>query len=286
MHRMSINKTTLRRSFFAPALVASAALLLAAPTSHAEFLSGTFEDQNPGTNTFRNDFRPTNHFNTGGFTLNNNYNATYGSWSGFAVSSRLDNTFGGADYNHQYGAYAPAHAGLTGSGGSATYAVAYNGATGDALINLPTGADPSSIDITNTTYAAQSITLGDGFARAFQPGDFFRLDILGFSDLNGNGNAIGSVSFFLADYRGSALQLVSDWTTVDLSSLAGSQSLAFSLTSTDVGDFGMNTPATFAIDNLVAFRANSPTPAVPEPSTVLLLGLGLAGLLVQCHRLR
>jgi Domain of unknown function (DUF4465) len=37
--------------------------------------------------------------------------------------------------------------------------------------------------------------------------------------------------------------LLGNWTTVSLSPLAGATSLAFSLTSTDVGPFGMNTPA-------------------------------------------
>ncbi len=271
-----------RRPFLAPALVA-AATFLQAPTARADLVTGTFEDQYPGPDTFKNDFRPTDSFTTAGFTLNNSYNATYDSWSGFAVSSRLDNTFGGLDYTHQYGAYAPARSGLTGAGGSATYAVAYNGTTGDALINLPAGADPDSIDLTNTTYVAQSITSGDGFARAFHQGDYLRLDILGYSGPDATGTLLGIVPFDLANYPdtpGSSLQLIHDWTTVDLTSLAGSRSLAFSLTSTDVGDFGMNTPAFFALDNLVAFRTT------PEPSALLLLALGLAGLAIRDRRSR
>ena len=92
---------------------------------------------------------------------------------------------------------------------------------GDAIINLPSGVNPYSIDITNTTYTAQSITQGDQFARAFHQGDYFRLDILGFSGLNGTGTQVGDVPFFLADYRGSTLQLVSNWTTVSLITLSG-----------------------------------------------------------------
>jgi Domain of unknown function (DUF4465)/PEP-CTERM motif len=53
----------------------------------------------------------------------------------------------------------------------------------------------------------------------------------------------------------------------------GSESLAFTLTSTDNGPFGMNTPAYFAVDNHVSL-------AVPEPSSVVLfvIGVGSAGL--------
>ena len=42
--------------------------------------------------------------------------------------------------------------------------MAYNFSQGDAIINLPSGVNPYSIDITNTTYTAQSITQGDQFA--------------------------------------------------------------------------------------------------------------------------
>src|SRR5271157_5736323 len=242
-----------RPVIFSAAILVGAILVVLPPPSLAGggFVIGTFEDQYPGPNTYTNDFQPTNGFTTGGFSLNNNYSydPIYGvSWSGFSVSSKVDNTFGGLDYSHEYGAYAPLGTNGTGAGGSATYGVAYNFSQGVALINLPSGVAPYSIDITNTTYTAQSITQGDQFARAFHQGDYFRLDILGFSGLNGTGTQVGDVPFSLADYPGSTLQLVSNWTTVSLITLSGAESLAFTLTSTDNGQFGMNTPAMFAVD--------------------------------------
>lgn len=263
-------RSEIRRHRSLASFVAVVSLLasLAGP-ARAGLITGTFEDQNPGPNAFKNDFRPTNGFNTGGFLLNNSYNATFGSWSGFSTSSKVDNVFGGLDYTHQYGAYAPTAAGNTGSGGSATYGVAFGSERGDSVINLPAGSTPVSMDVTNTTYVAQSITLGDSFARAFRQGDFFRLDILGFTGLGGTGTQVGDLPFYLADFRGTSLILVRDWTTVNLGALAGSSSLTFTLTSTDVGNFGINTPTYFAVDNLVAL-----TP-VPEPTAAVLSGLGL-----------
>jgi hypothetical protein len=272
--------------FSAAILLGAILLVLPSPSlAGGGFVVGTFEDQYPGPNTYKNDFQPTNSFTTGGFTLNNNYDSTYGSWSGFSVSSMVDNTFGGVDYSHQYGAYAPQGANGTGAGGSATYGVAFNFSQGDAIINLPSGVNPYSIDITNTTYTAQSITLGDQFARAFHQGDYFRLDILGFSELNGNGTQVGDVPFYLADYpdyQGSTLQLVNNWTTVSLTSLAGAESLEFNLTSTDVGQFGMNTPAFFAVDNITGVTV------VPEPSSfiICIIGVGSAGLCYLHRRMR
>lgn len=274
-----------RRAFLFSALIAWAALgLHPGGVARGGFVTATFEDQNPGSNTFKNDFRPANGFTTGGFSLNNSFNPTFGTWSGFSVSSKVDNAFGGSNFTHQYGAYAPLGVSGTGSGGSATYGIAFTFSPGNAFINLPAGADPFSIDVANTTYAAQSITEGDSFARAFRRGDYFRLDILGFSGLNGTGAQVGGVPFYLADYRGSTLQLVSDWTTVGLSSLAGAKSLAFTLTSTDVGDFGMNTPAYFAADNIMGMTAVP----IPEPSAVVLcgIGVGLVGLCSLRRRVR
>lgn len=288
----------LRRPLRAAALVGLAALLLSAPASRAEYLHGNFEDQYPGPDSYRNDFGPAGQFQTGEFTLSNHYEIQefgdfqYEFWHGFAVSSRVDNTYEPTDpsFIHQFGAYAPARGGLTGSGGSATYATAFVSNFGDdkTFINRPENADWVSIDVANTTYAAQSILLGDGFARAFEPGDWFRLDILGYSDLGGAGSLIDTISFYLADYRGDTLQLISDWTRVDLGNLAGARSLAFELFSSDVDEWGMNTPASFAIDNLIAFREgpDPSIPAVPEPSSLLLAGLGLGGLAFYQRRSR
>jgi len=91
----------------------------------------------------------------------------------------------------------------------------------------------------------------------------------------------GSEDFYLADYRvpSSVAQpyVISQWTTVDLTPLGNATSLEFALTSSDVGQFGMNTPAYFAMDNLTLVP-------VPEPGTLALTGLGIAGLIGHCRR--
>jgi hypothetical protein len=96
---------------------------------------------------------------------------------------------------------------------------------------------------------------GDAFAKRFggetgDDPDFFKLTIKKY--LNGS---IGedSVDFFLADYRfdnNDEDYLIRDWTWVDLTSLGDCDSLSFSLSSSDNGMFGMNTPAFFCIDNV------------------------------------
>ena len=91
----------------------------------------------------------------------------------------------------------------------------------------------------------------------------------------------GTVDFYLADYRfenNGDDYLIQDWTWVDLTGLGAATQLEFDLDSSDVGQFGMNTPAYFAIDDIVA----------PEPSTLaMVLGAGIvAGALLFGRRRR
>jgi hypothetical protein len=115
---------------------------------------------------------------------------------------------------------------------------------------------------------------GDAFSKEFggptgDDPDFFRLLIEGF---DAPGSSTGVVELMLADYRfaDNSLDFVlQQWVSLDLPSLGLVKELQFSFESSDVGSFGINTPAYFAVDNLIT---------VPEPGHTLLLGLGLAAL--------
>jgi hypothetical protein len=97
---------------------------------------------------------------------------------------------------------------------------------------------------------------GDAFAKKFggatgNDSDFFILTIKGFHTFNKD--FVDSVNVYLADFRfadNSKDYILKDWIRVDLTKLYNADSLVFSLTSSDVGQFGINTPAFFAIDNL------------------------------------
>lgn len=197
----------------------------------------------------------------GGFTSNgahfaNSYNTSWGSWSGWAYSTTSDSTTAG--WTNQYSAYPGAHTPDT------AYGIAYVSDFGANTVTLPTGIDtPLSLTLTNTTYAYDSMLNGDGFAKKFggasgNDADWFLLTITG-SDAFGT--TLGSVDFYLADFRfadSSLDYIVSDWTAVDLSALgAGVRTLNFALSSSDSGEYGMNTPSYFALANVTA---------VPEPS--------------------
>src|SRR5262249_46247794 len=146
------------------------------------------------------------------------------------------------DFNHQFAA-------ITGTapGGSGNYGIS---AGPGAAINLPSGTSPVSFEVTNTTYDYLSMSLGDGFDKKFTTGDFFERKIFGFSGLDGGGTEVGEVDFFLANYTSAGSLPVNVWTLVDLTPLAGARSLTFDYASSDVGQFGINTPESFAMDDL------------------------------------
>ncbi|HVX11301.1 MAG TPA: MBG domain-containing protein [Pirellulales bacterium] len=228
-----------------------------------EPLANPYYDNNNVLNGyFTNNAGTSGDFTTNGTSFNNNYDSTYDAWYGWAISSTTDTT--NPDYTNQYSA-------ITGGGadGSKTYAVAYTFGNetntnpdqpGDSWINLPTGVNPSSIQVTNTTYAYLSMKNGDQFENKFGPNDYLELDITGYNAPYGDnadgtagttGSEVGEVTYDLAK----GTDILNQWHTIDLSSLAGSESLVFSLRSSQNGDFGINTPTYFAVDNLVESSA-------------------------------
>ncbi|TWT92525.1 Dockerin type I repeat protein [Neorhodopirellula pilleata] len=194
-------------------------------------------------------------FRSGSLSFANEYTPAFGSWSGWAYSNVTDTVTAG--FANQFASYSGG-----GADGSDTFAVAGGYGESPPTIELPdsfAGASFESIAITNTTYAALSMLQGDSFAKRFggetsADPDFFLLTIVGYDAV---GDSVGSVDFYLADYRFADHSLdyvIEDWTVVDLSSLVDATRLQFRLSSSDVGNFGMNTPAFFAIDQLVVDR--------------------------------
>jgi len=213
----------------------------------------------------------------------NNYNPTYASWDGFAYSNVNDTTTPG--WTNQYAAFTG-----TDQSGSGNYGVGYDpSASGFGSPPMVTLADPvpqviAGAWFTNTTYAALAMLNGDSFSKKFGgPGDphgndpdWFLLEVYG---IDAGGGQTGPVPFYLADYRSpdnAQDYVVDDWRWVDLRPLGEVVGLEFRLSSSDTGQFGMNTPAYFAVDGVNA---------LPEPSTALmLLAAAAVGLLWRNRR--
>lgn len=278
-----------------PAVVLAGCLLLAASTS-ARAATANFDDLGLTPNTHWNG-PATNGvdvpdpfggplpvhvgtFNTGGIEFVNRFNHNFGSWSGFAYSNHDDTTTAG--FENQFSA-------ITGSGfgiGADNYGVGFG--FSDVLnpndpaelaelpyLELPAGASIQGARITNMTYAYLSMLNGDAFSKKFggalgSDPDWFKLSIYGTDESLLPLGAV--VEFYLADFRfpnDADDYIVDTWSFVDLSPLAAASRLYFNLSSSDVGEFGMNTPGTFAIDNVLF------TP-VPEPSSIVMACFGAA----------
>ncbi|MCH2214104.1 MAG: DUF4465 domain-containing protein [Flavobacteriales bacterium] len=174
-------------------------------------------------------------------------------WSGWAISNTTDVTTPG--FMNQYSA-------ITGSGFASTnYALAFqNYLTGETAVTFDGETALNGFYITNSTYAYLSMLNGDSFSKKFggltgNDPDFFLLTINAYVDGVSSGEPI---EFYLADFTfsdNSQDYIVDEWTFVDLSGFGSADSLIFVLTSSDVGEFGMNTPAYFCIDN---FTTNGP----------------------------
>jgi hypothetical protein len=172
-------------------------------------------------------------------------------WFGFASSNQavvVSDTAKG-DFADQYQA-------LPGNGfGSSTYAIAYSDG---ATVTLPEAATVAGFRIANTAYAGLTMLNGDlyNFTSPLGSGGWFLVTATG----SLGGTPTGSAEYYLADLQGvSPPGVLTTWDWFDLSPLGAVDSITFSFTGSDVGVFGLNTPAYFAMDDLTF------TP-VPEPS--------------------
>lgn len=238
-----------------------------------------------------------------GVKFDNYSDQTFGSWSGFAYSNTRDTTTPG--FGNQFSA-------ITGTGrgpGNDNYGVAFGyddiepnsydpnpfDPTSVAALmrlphfTLPAGTSIAGMYVTNTTYAALSMLLGDSFAKKFggtsgNDPDWFKLSAYG---IDAFGQPLTtSVDFYLADFRfadNSQDYIVRDWRYMDLSVLSGAKSIHFNVSSSDAGQFGLNTPGYFAVDDI---QLVTNAQAAPEPSGLALLGVGsgVVGLLALRRR--
>lgn len=111
---------------------------------------------------------------------------------------------------------------------------------------------PVGVYVTNFPTAFYNCLYGGGSARAFTNGDKFTLTIHGVAA----DQSEKTIDVDLITYSNDMFQAIRGWKYVDLSSLGEVESIYFTMSSTDMGDWGMNTTASFCIDKLTV-KANS-----------------------------
>jgi len=200
-------------------------------------------------------------FTSGNGIFPNFYDTAWAYWaSGWAYSNMKDSTTAG--YTNLFSART-----ATGYNNSSNYIIGQQA----SYINLNATAIGKVVNgfyITNSTYAAISMRDGDAFAKQFgsiydaggnidgtNGEDWFLLTV---HKYEAGVMTNDSVIFYLADYRfadNSQDYIVTGWQWVDLSSLGNADSLFFTLTSSDNGMWGMNTPAFFCMDDFTTADA-------------------------------
>lgn len=203
-----------------------------AAVSTFEDLTPTTPYNGPGGGAYWNGADGSGGFISGDAWFTNQYDSTYGSWSGWAYSNTTDITTPG--HTNQYTAIAGG-----GADGSSNYGVAYISSWAGDYAQLYFGINSGNYEqpvlgayITNTTYAYLSMKNGDNYAKKFggddgTDPDWFKLTIYGL-DSNYQRMNDNYVEFYLADYRfddSSQDYFVGEWTWVDLSSLGRCQAL-------------------------------------------------------------
>ena len=162
---------------------------------------------------------------------------------------------------------------IVGSGhdNSANYGVFFTNFYGQNAVTVISGDSEgvvvSGFYITNSAYTYTSMTNGDSYAKKFAKGDWFKLTITGYNAAN---EVTGTKEYYLADLREEEkAYIIKDWRYVDLSGLGKVAKLGFELSSSDNGDYGMNTPAYFCFDD---FGAEG-TEVLPEKNVDITTGI-------------
>lgn len=105
---------------------------------------------------------------------------------------------------------------------------------------------PQSVYVNNSCYTYYSMNDGDNFTSPFEEGDSLVLIAHGVA----SDGSEREVEFALADCKGENRDdwFVKDWTSFNLSDLGEVTDIYFTMRSTDVGQWGINTPTYFCLD--------------------------------------
>ena len=172
------------------------------------------------------------------------YNEEYGYWGGFAQSKMLDADAKNGLYENQYSAY-----NTNAASGESFLLYYYDSFNEPCDIVCMSNLELRSVKLNLSTYTYASITNEDinAFARAFTDGDYLKVVFTPCSSL---GVAQGDgVEAYVVDYRDGKRFVATDWQKFNLN-LPASARIRVTIETTDIGEWGANTPLYICMDNL------------------------------------
>lgn len=115
-------------------------------------------------------------------------------------------------------------------------------------INDPGKYSLSGAWVTNSVWAYNAMTTDKiSGTTPFSTGSWFKLKAIGYDARDAQ---TGTAELYLANYASNSDKPLSQWTWFDMSGLSDAVKVEFELSSTDNGDYGMNTPAYFCLDGI------------------------------------
>lgn len=183
-------------------------------------------------------------YETDEFCFEHFYNEEFGYWGGFALTKKFDTDPANGLFENQYAVY-----NSSASHGNGALIYYYDSYNEPCDITLKGDHTLTSVRLNLTTYTYASITNEDinSFARAFADGDYLKVV---FASHKGD-EEIGKVECYVVDYRDGKQLMATRWDVFDLTGLGkGYDRVSVKIETTDVGEWGANTPLYIALDEL------------------------------------
>lgn len=175
------------------------------------------------------------------------YNEEYAYWGGFAQSKIKDADPANGLFANQYAVYNSAAA--SGENFMIYYYDSYNDPC-DILLKRDVVLESVKLNLTTYTYASITNEEINDFARKFDDGDCLKVIFTGMK----SGQVTGVVECYVVDFRDGKREMATDWNEYFLTNLGdGYNRVRVTIETTDVGEWGANTPLYIALDDLTYF---------------------------------
>ena len=201
--------------------------------------STTFvDDVEPNVESFETQFEGDYHYGyeTDKLTFEHFYNEEFSYWGGFALTRKFDTDAANGLFENQYAVY-----NASASEGDCALIYYYDSYNEPCDIVLKDATMLTSVRLNLTTYTYASITDEDinSYARTFADGDYLKVVFTAMSA----DEALDSVECYVVDYRDGKRFVATNWDIYDLRSLGkGYDAVRVTIETTDVGEYGANTP--------------------------------------------
>lgn len=209
--------------------------------------STTFvDDVEPNVESFETQFEGDYHYGyeTDNLTFEHFYNEEFGYWGGFALTRKFDTDAANGLFENQYAVY-----NASASEGDGALIYYYDSYNEPCDIVLKDATMLTSVRLNLTTYTYASITDEDinSYARTFADGDYLKVVFTAMSA----DETLDSAECYVVDYRDGKRFVATNWDIYDLRSLGkGYDAVRVTIETTDVGEYGANTPLYIALDEL------------------------------------